>query len=117
MPGLVGWAHRLPVVNATTPRTFPVVDTRWRGATRAPGAAMLRERARRPPRPELPQGAVVRRDRRTERGIRVVRQAVLHGDLFHDAADRRVVDAADPGEEMMLDLKVESPDVPRQEAI
>src|SRR5581483_5046361 len=47
----------------------------------------------------------------------VIRQTMLPGHPAHDLADRRIVHAADPGKEVVLDLEVETADVPRQPSV
>lgn len=55
---------------------------------------------------QFPQDAAVRGHSTAEGLVVVVGQAMLGSDLLDDRAERRVVDAADAREEMVLDLEV-----------
>src|SRR5205814_7683669 len=74
-----------------------------RGGERLPGVTLQR--------PEM------RPDRREQRGLVVVREAVLLGDFAHDRRQRRIVHAADLGEQMVLDLMVQPTHVPRDQRV
>ena len=56
-----------------------------------------------------PQHLPVGADRLPEGHVLVVRDPVPVGDLLHDVADGRIMDAADLGEEVVLDLEIEPP--------
>ena len=64
----------------------------------------------------LPQPASVRRQRAEERCVGFVPNAMVGTGLLNDSGNARIVHVADLRKEMMLDLKIEPAQVPREKA-
>src|SRR5689334_19974253 len=75
---------------------------------------LSRGRGRRGP-PELEQEPEVRRDRPRKREVRAVADAILCRHLLDDARQGRVMQVADPREQMVLDLVIQAAQEPRED--
>ena len=65
----------------------------------------------------MPQPANVRADGAAQGVVRTVADSMRPAGRFDDGRDRRVVDVADLGKQVVLDLEVEPSQVPREEAV
>jgi hypothetical protein len=68
-------------------------------------------------RPMSPEPARVGGERRPQARVALVPHAVPRADVAHDRRQLRIVNVADPGEEMVLDLVVEPAEVPAQDTV